>query len=634
MSATAQRIETSPLAWRRELLLFVGAYIAYSLARGAATGSLETAVSNARLIVQVQAEIGIGIERAMQEHLLGQPIMWVLNRLYLIAQFAVLPAGLVWIYRRRPALYPRLRTTVLATWLIALPVYILFPTAPPRLAGIGVLDTVSEQTSFALDSPLVMAFYNPVAAVPSLHAGFAFAIGLGIAAATETPWLRWAWLAWGPAIAFVVIATGNHFVLDIAIGMIAVLIGYGVALLLHRPPAPPRIGVVDAPGTTRPEWLRIALVCPYDWLRPGGVRTHVAGLAAELRSRGHVVDVIAAGDPSASSHGLVLVGAATPVHANGSIARVALGPGAWRRTRRAIQAGGYDIVHVHEPAVPLVARAAARCRSGPVVATFHMYSPTARAYRFLGPFMRRALRTLASGIAVSPAALACASRVYAVDEVIPNGVRIPGDPRSRRATSTKRVLFVGRHEPRKGLPVLLEAFADLPSDVRLDLVGVETEEIAIPAMRGDPSRIVAHGRVDDARLRALLRRTDVLCAPSLGGESFGLVLAEAMAEGVPVVASEIPGYREVLSARCGRLVPPGDAPALAGALQEMLSDAALRHRLGDEARSMAAPFDWTAVCDRIELHYRRALSQQVVALTSGDRPTRLIRPAAASDRSS
>ncbi len=629
MSSTAAERAGSPLAWRREVLLFAAAYVAYSLARGAATGSLETAVENARMIVQLQADIGIGIERAVQDHLIGQPIMWVLNRLYLIAQFAVLPAGLIWIYRRRPALYPRLRTTVLATWLIALPVYVLFPTAPPRLAGIGVLDTVSEQTSFALDSPLVMWFYNPVAAVPSLHAGFAFAIGLGIAAATRTTVVRIAWLAWGPAIGLVVIATGNHFVLDVAIGLVAVLMGYGVALLVHRAPAPAKVRVGEASAATSPGTMRVALVCPYDWGRPGGVRTHVAGLAAELRSRGHAVDIIAAGDPSASSPGLVLVGRATPVRANGSVARVTLWPAAWHRTRRAIRAGDYDIVHVHEPAVPLVARAAARFGTGPVVATFHMYSPTARAYRVLGPLVRRPLRALASGIAVSSAAQECASRVYPVQEVIPNGVQLHSGIRPRRMEQPGRILFVGRHEPRKGLAVLLDAFASLPPDVHLDLVGVEPGEIADGAAEGGSPRIVAHGRIDDARLAALLHEADVLCAPSLKGESFGLVLVEAMAAGIPVVASEIPGYREVLDSRSGRLVPPGDAPALAAALREMLSDAVLRERLGGGARRAAKSFDWTVVCDRIEQHYRRALSRR-----QSEGATAAIMPVVARGRSS
>ena len=266
----------APRSWRTEVLLFVGAYAAYSLARGATPASFETALDNARLVVDVQARLGIGIERVLQEHLIGLPLMWVLNRLYLIAQFAVLPAALVWVYRRRPDLYPRLRTTVIATWLIALPVYALFPTAPPRLAGIGILDTVSVQTSFALDSPLVTAFYNPVAAVPSLHAGFAFAIGIGVASSTSRRWAKFAAVAWGPAIALVVIATGNHFVLDVVLGMVAVLLGYAVALLLHRPP-PNRAAAegpesrCEAPLAQRDGGtLRLALVCPYDWEVPGG----------------------------------------------------------------------------------------------------------------------------------------------------------------------------------------------------------------------------------------------------------------------------------------------------------------------------------------------------------------------------
>lgn len=205
-------------SWRTEVMLFAGAYIAYSLARGVATGSWETALNNAQLIVELQARLGIGVERAVQDSLIGLPVMWFLNRLYLIAQFAVLPAALIWVYRRRPDVYPRLRTTVLATWVLALPVYALFPTAPPRLAAIGIIDTVSAQTGFALDSPAVMAFYNPVAAVPSLHAGFAFAIGVGVAAASSRLWVKAVALSWGPAIALVVVATGNHFVLDVAAG--------------------------------------------------------------------------------------------------------------------------------------------------------------------------------------------------------------------------------------------------------------------------------------------------------------------------------------------------------------------------------------------------------------------------------
>ncbi len=609
MSAAACLPARRSLSWRREVLLFVGAYLAYSLARGAASASFDTALTNARLIIEVQARLGIGVERAVQEHLIGQPVMWVLNRLYLVAQFAVVPAGLVWIYRRRPHLYPRLRTTVLATWLIALPVYAFFPTAPPRLAGIGILDTVSSQTSFALDSPLVTAFYNPVAAVPSLHAGFAFAIGIGVAASTRRLWLRFVGLGWGPAIGLVVIATGNHFVLDVLLGLLAVAGGFAVALLLHRAEEPHRLGRLYTRPTT-PRRLRVALVCPYDWHRPGGVRTHVAGLAEALRARGHSVDVLAAGKRSGSRPGLILVGATTPVRANGSVARIALGPCAASRTRRALEKGAYDVVHVHEPVVPLVSRAALRCRGTVFVGTFHMYSVRALPYRLLGVALRRPLRALSAAIAVSESARACATRLFHIDAVIPNGIwttragaaEIPG------ASSVRRVLFIGRHEPRKGLAVLLEAFRELPDDVFLDLVGVQPDEVARQLATSDQTaRIVAHGRISDEERHRLLRRADVLCAPSLHGESFGLVLAEAMAEAVPVVASAIPGYCDVLDPRCGRLVPPGDPSALAAALNETLADAGLRDRLRAVAQRASAPFAWERVSAQIEGQYRRAL---------------------------
>jgi phosphatidyl-myo-inositol alpha-mannosyltransferase len=616
------------LSWRREILLFVAAYIAYSIARGATTGSLDTALENARLIIDLQAQLGIGVEHTVQNAMIDLPIMWTLNGLYIIAQFAVLPAALVWVYRRRRSLYPRLRTTVLATWAIALPVYTLFPTAPPRLAGIGILDTVSSQTSVALDSPMIMAFYNPVAAVPSLHAGFAFAVGMAIAASARPMWARIAALAWGPAVALVVIATGNHFVLDVVFGMVAVTLGYCVALLLHRAPAGPRrirAAAYPALGLDEPETLRVALVCPYDWQTPGGVRTHVAGLAEALRWRGHHVDIVAAGSPSASEPGLTLIGPVHPIRANGSIARIALGPLSGRRVLRALAKGRYDVVHLHEPLVPMAGIVALRHRGSTLVGTFHMFSPTALTYRLLGPLLRRPLRSLSSRIAVSEPAAACASRVTRGDLlVIPNGisVRPPVQERPARAHDAPgRIVFIGRHEPRKGLAVLLRALREVPADVELHLIGVAPDELDDADLRDDErARIVAHGRVDDEERHRLLRGADALCAPSLGGESFGLVLAEAMAERVPVIATAIPGYREVLPEDCGRLVPPGDHEALASALAEVLTDPDLRRRMGAAGADSVASFDWSAVSARVDEEYRRAIRDDARALDPARAP--------------
>jgi phosphatidyl-myo-inositol alpha-mannosyltransferase len=619
VSTLAHRARTPVLSWRREILLFVGAYIAYSLARGATMGSLDTALDNARLIIDLQAQLGIGVELAVQQALIDMPIMWTLNGLYIIAQFAVLPAALVWVYRRRASLYPRLRTTVLATWAIAIPIYTLFPTAPPRLAGIGILDTVSSQTSVALDSPMIMAFYNPVAAVPSLHAGFAFAVGFAVAASARPVWLKAVALAWGPAVALVVIATGNHFVLDIVFGMVAVALGYGVALLLHRPAAepahltaaPPRVAGIDGP-----EKLRIALVCPYDWQAPGGVRTQVAGLAEALRRRGHHVDIVAAGRPSGSMPGLTLVGTAVPLRSNGSIARITLSPLSGRRVRRALAAGHYDVVHLHEPLVPLAAMLALRHRDSTLVGTFHMYSTRFLPYLLFAPLLRRPARRLSSRIAVSEPARRCAAAVCPGDiVVIPNGINVRTvPPDAARATSAARIIFIGRNEPRKGLAVLLRALREVPADIELHLIGVAPGELEYAGLSaGDRARVHAHGRVDDHERHRLLRGADALCAPSLGGESFGLVLTEAMAEGVPVIATAIPGYREVLPEDCGRLVPPGDHEALARALVEVLTDADLRRRMGAAGTQSVADFDWDAVSARVDEEYRRAIREDVRA---------------------
>lgn len=599
-------------SWRREVALFLAAYVAYSIARGAVDGSLEAGLENARSIVALQARLGIGFEAAVQEHLIGQPVMWLLNRLYLIAQFAVVPFALIWVYRRRHDLYPRLRTTVLATWLIALPVYALFPTAPPRLADIGIVDTVSRQTRFALDSPAVTAFYNPIAAVPSLHAGFAIAVGVAVGVSVRPLWARVAALLWGPAVAVVVIATGNHFVLDVVLGAMAVLVGYGTAILVHRETSTTRRIRARALVAGAGAPLRVALLCPYDWNRPGGVRTHVSGLAATLRDRGHEVDVIAAGRRGPPGSGDVrLVGATTPFRINGSVARIAITPAATWRVWRALVAGRYDVVHLHEPIAPMVCWTALWLRRSALVATFHAYSPPERRpYRIAGPLFGRLVRRVPTAVAVSQAAKSCAARVTGHPvTIIPNGIAAAGaaGPTARRAGGG-RVLFVGRNDPRKGLAVLIAALAALPDEVRLDVVGVTEDELGGIDLPGRlRARVQLHGRVRDGDLRQLMERCDVLCAPSLGGESFGLVLAEAMANGMPVVASDIDGYRDVLAPGCGLLVPPGDPAELAAGLQRVLESESLRTHLGARAREAAAALDWNRLCPLIEREYRRAI---------------------------
>jgi PAP2 superfamily protein len=222
------------LVGRRELFLFLGAYLLYSMSRYVSVGDLSTATGHAEWIVSLQQSIGVNVESSVQSALDGTIAIWILNNLYLAAQLVVVPGTLIWLYRRDHALYVRLRNTVLATWLIAMPIYALFPVAPPRLADIGLVDTITAQTGFALDGKLTTSFYNELAAVPSLHVGFAVAIGVAVAAAVENRLAKLVALLWGPTIGLAVLATGNHFVFDIVAGVAASAIGYGVGQLAVR----------------------------------------------------------------------------------------------------------------------------------------------------------------------------------------------------------------------------------------------------------------------------------------------------------------------------------------------------------------------------------------------------------------
>jgi hypothetical protein len=214
--------------------IFVLAYLLYSMARWITVGDLPTAVANAHWIVDLERRLGVNSEDAVQQALSGTAAIWILNHVYLAAQLVVLPGSLIWLYRRSRPVYERLRNTVLATWLISIPVYALFPCAPPRLAGIGMVDTITTQTGFAMDSKLTTSFYNQLAAVPSLHVGFAFAIGVAVAAASQRRVVKVIAHLWGPLVALAVVATGNHFLFDIAAGLVAAASGYGLGLLVTR----------------------------------------------------------------------------------------------------------------------------------------------------------------------------------------------------------------------------------------------------------------------------------------------------------------------------------------------------------------------------------------------------------------
>jgi len=361
--------------------------------------------------------------------------------------------------------------------------------------------------------------------------------------------------------------------------------------------------------------VRIGIVCPYSLTQPGGVQGQVLSLARVLRGRGHEVRVLGPCDGPPPDAGVTPLGASLPTTANGSVAPIAPDVSAQLRTIRALRDEDFDVVHLHEPLAPGPTQTALLFKTAPLVGTFHA-AGGALAYRWFGPIVRRAVRRLDVRCAVSSEARSSAARTLGgTYEMVFNGVDVgeyaaaatwpsdPGDPPA--------ILFLGRHEQRKGLGVLLEAFDRLASgerrDVRLWVAGDGPETAALRARHTD-GRIEWLGRVDDAEKVARLRGAAVFCAPSLGGESFGIVLLEAMAASTPVVASDIPGYAKV--ARAGAdavLVPPGDPVALADALGSLLAHPAEAAALVASGTGRAAEFSMTRLAERYEEFYRRAI---------------------------
>lgn len=366
--------------------------------------------------------------------------------------------------------------------------------------------------------------------------------------------------------------------------------------------------------------LRIVQVCPYSWDVPGGVQVHVRELAAHLRERGHDVRILAPGRHSGKRDDAWIVGRAIPVRGNGSVARISFGPQVAMVVARALKEARPDIIHVHEPLVPSVSMHAVLNASAPVVATFHSNVGRERMssvwFKLAAPMVRPVWNRIAQRIAVSEAARHSVTSRMGDDEllIVPNGVNVERFSAAKAATleAGRHVLFVGRLEERKGFRIAVEAFAQLAvayPDLRLLVVGDGSERDAVDDL--DPpvrARVEMLGRVDDERLAGYLRAANLYIGPATGGESFGIVLAEAMAAGLPIVASDISGYRDV--ARNGveaLLVPPGDAGALVGAVRRVLDDPALAKSLGERGARRAHDFAWDTVTGRLEQVYREVL---------------------------
>lgn len=344
--------------------------------------------------------------------------------------------------------------------------------------------------------------------------------------------------------------------------------------------------------------MRVAVVCPYDLRAIGGVQGQVLSLVSWLEEAGHEAWVVCpgGGGPEGTRH----VGPTVSVPINRSRAPITFHPRAVAAVREAV--AGADVVHIHEPLVPLAAAAAVLVARAPRVGTFHADPGpvVSRLYRGAAPLLRRLLRRLAVATAVSPVA-AGAVAPFIATRVVPNGLDTARYPTGPKVAG--RVLFLGRDDPRKGLHDLLLAWPL----VRAVVPGAELHVVGTVREAGPEGVSFLGRKAEEGKLRELAE-AQVLCAPNLGGESFGLIVAEAMAAGCAVVASDLPAFRYVAGG-AARLVRPGHPPGLAEALVEVLTRPGVVEEMGTAARREVARFDRTATLDGYLAAYREALAR-------------------------
>lgn len=388
--------------------------------------------------------------------------------------------------------------------------------------------------------------------------------------------------------------------------------------------------------------VKVGLVCPYAWDVPGGVQAHVRDLAETLLSLGHPVSVIAPADEDAELPPYVeCVGRPIPVPYNGSVARLSFGFGSNTRVRRWLRDGDFDVLHLHEPASPSLSLLACWAAEGPIVATFHTSTFRSRMLAAAYPFLQPALEKVNARIAVSEDARRTLVEHLGGDAVlIPNGVAVgrfagaaplPGWPGEHGALG-----FLGRiDEPRKGLAVLLDAFARLGAarpGLRLLVAGPgDTGVVAATLPPGLRAQVTFLGRVSEGDKARALRSVDLFVAPNTGGESFGIVLLEAMASGVPVLASDLDAFRRVLDGgRAGGLFPVGDGAVLAAAAAGLLDDPARRAAYAEAGRRLVRRYDWWNVAREVVAVYETVALGAARVRAEAPPPARAGRPGQAS----
>ncbi|GAA2314498.1 glycosyltransferase family 4 protein [Nonomuraea roseoviolacea subsp. roseoviolacea] len=353
--------------------------------------------------------------------------------------------------------------------------------------------------------------------------------------------------------------------------------------------------------------MRVGIVCPYSWDMPGGVKQHIDDLAQALIAQDHDVSVIApAADDDELPPYVVGAGRAVPVPYNGSVARMSFGFLSAARVRRWVRTGEFDVLHIHEPLIPSLGVLACWAAKGPIVATFHASFTRSRAIAVAEPLLRSALEKLSGRIAVSDAARKSLVEQFGGDTVlIPNGVTVArytsAEPLDGWGPDGATIGFLGRmDEERKGLPILLDAFAELgPARPGLKLLIAgpgDAKDVYERLPRELHDRVTVLGMVSEADKIRAYHSVDVFCAPNTRGESFGIVLAEAMASGATVLASDIPAFRKVLGeGQAGALFANGDPSSLAREAAALLDAPERRAKLAEEALVAVQKYDWSTV---------------------------------------
>lgn len=378
--------------------------------------------------------------------------------------------------------------------------------------------------------------------------------------------------------------------------------------------------------------IRIGMVCPYGWDTPGGVQSHMRDLAEYLIGEGHFVSVLAPISDDTIEFEDYVVNAGKPISipVNGSVARVLFGPLASSRAKQWIASGDFDLLHLHEPAIPSLSLLACSAAEGPIVGTFHVSTPKKKAIYAIGPILEPIVEKLSARIAVSELARSTLKDHFETDAVvIPNGIdgqKYANAQVSSEYSGLNTIGFMGRfEEPRKGLQVLIDSLAIVARfipDVRYLIAGPgDSEEFMKKINPQLRSRITFLGRLSDKQKESFLKSVEIYVAPNTGGESFGIILTEALSAGTAVIASDIPAFKAVLeNGEVGDLFKNEDSADLAKAIVGLLRDDDRRKKLASNGKLSAQKYDWQVVAEQIESVYEMAIAGgQRVTLSSENR---------------